>query len=97
MGSEMCIRDRLYPSASYNIRVSAQSPFGIGNPSSIVTAVTLSGVPQAEDGLENGPEGVQFNSTSPDSLSVSWIVSEVRRRSFASLQCHVHVHVNVAV
>ena len=64
----------LYPNATYDVRVKARSPRGVGDPSLVVMETTLKGIP-----LNGRPENVGYNFTSPTSVNVSWTVPEVRQ------------------
>ena len=73
---------RLYPNASYDIRLRSTSPLGVSDPSTVVMTTTSQGVPLAS--LANGPEDVRSLSASPNSITVEWTVPEVSR---LSLRC----------
>ena len=62
----------LYPHANYDVRVRGDNLLGTGDPSPIVSAMTLPGAPGSRaDTLTNS---VQLDSNSSDSLTVTWTV-----------------------
>ena len=77
----------LYPSALYAVRVRARSPLGEGEYSPAVMATTREGIPQ--DGLVSGPDpdGIRFIFTSPNNVTVSWIVPEVTIMFVCTCMC----------